>query len=63
MATISIVDPVITLHGRNNIIGRSLVIHAYADDLGKGGNAESLISGNSGPGVACGVIGLVAEIP
>jgi len=39
------------------IIGRSLVIHANKDDLGRGGNPESLISGNSGHRMLCGVIG------
>lgn len=50
-------DHMIKLRGRNNIIGRSVVIHADADDLGKGHDEESLKTGNAGKRIACGVIG------
>lgn len=39
------------------LVGRSLVIHSGIDDLGRGGNPESLKTGNSGSRVCCGVIG------
>jgi Cu-Zn family superoxide dismutase len=42
------------------IIGRCLIIHAQADDLGKGDNADSRITGNSGDRIACEIIGLAA---
>jgi Cu-Zn family superoxide dismutase len=51
-------DHMIKLRGyKQNIIGRSIVIHVKKDDLGLGGDAESLKTGNAGARIACAVIG------
>ena len=50
-------DHLVMLYGEHSVIGRSCVTHAGVDDLGQGGNEESLKTGNAGGRVACGVIG------
>jgi len=52
-------DSLITLVGTRSIVGRGVIIHQYIDDLGRGGQPDSLTTGNAGPRVACGVIGYV----
>lgn len=37
--------------------GRSLIIHADEDDLGKGGFPDSVITGHSGARMACAILG------
>ena len=61
VAAISIVDEQIPIGGPHSIVGRAIVVHAGTDDLGKGGNDESLKTGNAGGRVACGVIALASE--
>lgn len=51
-------DNMIKLRGyKQNIIGRSIVIHEQDDDLGLGPNSESKRTGNAGKRIACAVIG------
>ena len=48
-------DPILSFEGRNSIIGRSVIVHANADDL------TSQPAGNSGPRIGCGVIGIAGK--
>jgi Cu-Zn family superoxide dismutase len=41
----------------NDLLGRSIIIHADKDDLGLGGEADSLTTGHSGARIACAIIG------
>lgn len=58
VATVDFVDSVVSLRGRNSILGRALVLHADTDDLGLGGHETSLTTGNAGARLACAVIGI-----
>uniref|UniRef100_K9K2G1 Superoxide dismutase [Cu-Zn] n=1 Tax=Cryptocaryon irritans TaxID=153251 RepID=K9K2G1_9CILI len=55
---LAISDNLIKLFGENSVLGRSCVVHRDEDDLGRGGQADSMTTGHAGPRVACGTIGL-----
>ncbi|KAI9802592.1 MAG: Superoxide dismutase [Cu-Zn] [Piccolia ochrophora] len=54
----SVSDKFIKLIGPESVLGRTIVVHAGTDDLGKGGTEESKKTGNAGARPACGVIGI-----
>ena len=59
-ASFSIQANRVDLIGERSVVGRGLVVHSDRDDLGKGGDEESLKTGNAGDRLACGVITLRA---
>ena len=50
----------VQLSGVRSIIGRSIVIHEYEDDLGLTDHPESKNTGNSGSRIGCAIIGVAA---
>ena len=58
IARFKIVARRVDLSGDRSVVGRAMVIHADEDDLGLGGDEESLKTGNAGERLACGVIRL-----
>jgi Cu-Zn family superoxide dismutase len=56
-----IVDDVIKLRGKCNILGRGLIIHADPDDCGLGNFDDSLKTGHAGKRIACAIIGYAKE--
>ena len=51
--------PLVHLAGEYSVVGRSVMVHADPDDLGKGGHELSHTTGNAGARVACGEIKVV----
>jgi Cu-Zn family superoxide dismutase len=51
-ARLEVTDHMLSLEGPKSIIGRSVVVHAQADDF------KTQPTGGSGARVACGVIGI-----
>ena len=56
VADFTIIAKRVDLMGDRSVVGRGMVIHADRDDLGQGGDAESLKTGNAGDRLACGII-------
>ena len=61
IADFTIIAERVDLIGERSVVGRAIVIHADADDYGKGGDEESLKTGNAGDRLACGIITLKKE--
>ena len=47
----------LTLYGKKSILGRSIIIHADEDDLGKGDHDDSHTTGHAGKRLDCAIIG------
>jgi len=63
LAKFEFTDKLLQLSGDNSVVGRSCVVHAGEDDLGRGvGDTmeESKKTGNAGDRLACGVVALAA---
>lgn len=58
VVTLNVTAPRVDLSGDRSVVGRSIIIHSDKDDLGLGGDAESIKTGNAGERLACGVITL-----
>jgi Cu-Zn family superoxide dismutase len=56
VASGTIVDTLVKISGEFTVIGRSVMVHADPDDLGKGGHDLSPTTGNAGARIACGEI-------
>lgn len=52
-----------SLSGTRSVVGRSLVIHQRADDLGVGGHPASRVNGASGERLACCIIAIDRQTP
>ena len=50
-------DNLVKLRGKHSVIGRSIIVHADPDDLGRGGFPDSKTTGHAGGRLVCGVIG------
>jgi len=56
VAVVRIKDHLVKLIGDTSVIGRAFVVHEGTDDLGLGGNDESLKTGNAGARAGCCII-------
>jgi Cu-Zn family superoxide dismutase len=61
VAVFNIEDRQVKLIGPHSIIGRSIVLKANEDDLGRGGHEYSLTTGNSGSRIAGGIVGIASS--
>ncbi|XP_040893062.1 extracellular superoxide dismutase [Cu-Zn]-like [Toxotes jaculatrix] len=54
----ALIESEATLFDRLSVIGRAVVVHEKFDDLGRGGDAGSLLHGNAGRRLSCCIIGI-----
>jgi superoxide dismutase, Cu-Zn family len=58
VATVKLENKALQIYGPHSVIGRSIIVCAGQDDQGRGGQETSLTTGNAGPRIAYGVIGI-----
>jgi Cu/Zn superoxide dismutase len=58
VATVKLENKALKIYGPHSVIGRSIIVCAGQDDQGRGGQETSLTTGNAGPRIAYGVIGI-----
>merc|ERR1719244_1835236 len=56
VAVVAIRDPQVKLSGETSVIGRAIVVHEGTDDLGLGGEDDSLTTGHAGGRAGCCII-------
>ncbi|XP_071361773.1 extracellular superoxide dismutase [Cu-Zn]-like [Trachinotus anak] len=56
----TLIESEATLFGEFSVIGRAVVVHEKRDDLGRGGDAGSLLHGNAGRRLGCCIIGIAS---
>jgi len=56
VAVVRIEDHQVKLSGDNTVIGRAIVVHEGTDDLGLGGEEDSLTTGHAGARAGCCII-------
>ncbi|XP_022614315.1 extracellular superoxide dismutase [Cu-Zn] [Seriola dumerili] len=54
----TLIESEATLFKELSVIGRAVVVHEKRDDLGRGGDAGSLLHGNAGRRLGCCIIGI-----
>merc|ERR1719350_104776 len=61
IAVVRIEDHLVRLSGDTSVIGRAIVIHEGTDDLGLGGEEDSLTTGHAGARAGCCIITQIEE--
>jgi Cu-Zn family superoxide dismutase len=61
VAPVHMEDKYVKLIGPLSVIGRSIAVFQEPDDLGRGGHADSMTTGNVGRAIAAGVVGIGAS--
>merc|ERR1711874_319820 len=61
IAFVRIEDHLVKLSGETSVVGRAIVVHEGTDDLGLGGEEDSLTTGDAGARAGCCIITQIEE--